>query len=108
MSKTFQAFLVLALVAGLVIAFDPQARSEVSSSWQAVEPTFNEWQDSIEVRFRELTAQGESDVEVNSESKPSAEETSDDDKMIQINWDAMWSALQKAWVDFTMRLKSAF
>lgn len=108
MSKTFQAFLVLALVAGLVIAFDPQARAEATSSWQEVEPTVIEWQDSIEIRFRELVAQGESDVEVNSESKPPAEETSEDNQIIQINWDAVWSALQKAWVDFTIRLKSAF
>lgn len=108
MSKTFQAFLVLALVAGLVIAFDPQVRAKAANSWQEVEPTVVKWQDAIEVKFRELTAQGESDVQVSPESDPPAEETSDDDRLIQINWDAIWSALQQAWADFKIRLKSAF
>lgn len=107
MSKTFQAFLVLALVAGLVIAFDPQIRAKATNSWQQVEPTVIKWKDTIEVGFRELVAQGESEVQVNPEPNPSSEENSDDDRIIQINWDAVWRALQKAWADFMIRLKSA-
>lgn len=106
MSKMFQAFLVLALVAGLVIAFDPQARAKATSSWREVEPTVIEWKDTIKVGFRELVAQGESEVEVNLEPDPASKQPADDDQMIRINWDAIWNALQKAWADFKIRLKS--
>lgn len=107
MSKTFQAFLVLALVVGLVIAFDPQARAKATNSWQEVEPTVIKWKDTIEVGFRELVAQGESEVQVNPKPDPPSEESSNDDQVIQINWDAIWNALQKAWADFKIRLKNA-
>ncbi len=108
MSKAIQAFLALAVIAGLVIALDPQARAEAANSWQEFKSTVIKWQNSLEVRFGEPSVQSESDVQVSHQPESPSEEASNDDRIIQVDWDAVWSALQRAWVDFTVRLKSVF
>lgn len=60
MSRMLSAFLVLAVIAGIVLAVNPQVREQAENTWQEYKPIFVEFQNSLEVKFRDVFLRDES------------------------------------------------
>lgn len=100
----------LVLIAALVIALDPQARSRAMETVRDWEPTLRQLDDRIVVNVpeagdRDLTPTPLSTATPifgEQEQIPvTGDEDSSDEPIVQINWDALGDTLREFWVRLT-------
>ena len=104
MSRIVSLLFALVLLAALVIALDPQARSKAVEAVQSWQPTLKQLDDRVVVNVPSISTPGA--------SVPTATVVADQDEqipvtgandtnqkpIIQINWDALGDALRQFWV----------
>ena len=107
MSRIVSLLFALVLLAALVIALDPQARSKAVEAVQSWQPTLKQLDDRVVVNVPSINTPGTSATPV-----PTATVVADQDEqipvtgandtnqkpIIQINWDALGDALRQFWV----------
>ena len=104
MSRIVSLLFALVLLAALVIALDPQARSKAVEAVQSWQPALKQLDDRVVVNVPSISTPGA--------SVPTATVVADQDEqipvtgadntnekpIIQINWDALGDALRQFWV----------
>jgi hypothetical protein len=102
MSKSAALLLVAAIVIGLLVAFNPQARQKASQSWDTAKTAFVKVETNVSAQVHDWAAQQKSSQQTDSGSKPDPFAVAW--KQISSTLEAFWSSLQKLWLQLTAKV----
>jgi uncharacterized membrane protein YraQ (UPF0718 family) len=99
MSKSAVLLLIAAVVIGLLVAFNPEARQKALQSWDVAKTTFVKVETDVSVKVHDWAAQQNADQQSDSGSNPNPFAVAW--KQISSTLEAFWNSLQKFWAQLT-------
>ena len=110
MAKSGLLLLVIGLVVGLWLGFNPQAHQQTIQQWDSVKSSFLKLKVETTAKVPSLNFNSTTSVQTNSKSKsaPTAQQpsTSFNWKQVTTAFEPIWSSLQKIWASVTAKISA--